>query len=39
MPNVAAAIAAADADAAAVALDALLDNIEAFTRATVSTDF
>ncbi len=37
--NVAGAIAAADADAAALALDALLDNIEAFTRATVSTDF
>ena len=37
--NVAAAIAAADADAAGKSLDALLDNIEAFTRATVSTDF
>jgi DNA-binding GntR family transcriptional regulator len=37
--GVAAAIAAADADAAGKALDALLDNIEAFTRATVSTDF
>lgn len=37
--NVATAIAAADADAAGQALDALLDSIEAFTRATVSTDF
>ena len=37
--NVAAAIAAADADAAGKSLDALLDNIETFTRATVSTDF
>jgi len=37
--NVAGAIAAADADAAGKSLDALLDNIEAFTRATVSTDF
>ncbi|MBA3478665.1 MAG: FCD domain-containing protein, partial [Lautropia sp.] len=37
--NVAAAIAAGDEDAAARALDALLDNIEAFTRATVSTEF
>ena len=37
--NVAAAIAAADADAAGKSLDALLDNIETYTRATVSTDF
>lgn len=37
--HVAAAVAAGDADAAGQALDALLDNIEAFTRATVSTDF
>jgi DNA-binding GntR family transcriptional regulator len=34
-----AAIAAGDEAAAAAALDALLDSIEAFTRATVSTDF
>ncbi|MGE0800005.1 MAG: GntR family transcriptional regulator [Lautropia sp.] len=33
------AIAAGDEAAAASALDALLDNIEQFTRATVSTDF
>ena len=33
------AIAIGDEAAAARALDALLDNIEAFTRATVSTDF
>lgn len=33
------AIATGDEAAAARALDALLDNIEAFTRATVSTDF
>ena len=37
--NTAQAIAAGDEDAAATALDALLDNIEAFTRATFSTDF
>lgn len=37
--NTAAAIARGDEEAAADALDALLDNIEAFTRATVSTDF
>ncbi len=37
--NIARAIARADAGAAAVASDALLDNIEAFTRSTVSTDF
>jgi DNA-binding GntR family transcriptional regulator len=37
--NMARAIARADPDAAAAATDALLDNIEAFTRATVSTDF
>jgi DNA-binding GntR family transcriptional regulator len=36
---VARAIAAADPVAAAAALDALLDNIEAFTRSTLSTDF
>ena len=33
------AIAAGNEEAAANALDALLDNIETFTRATVSTDF
>jgi DNA-binding GntR family transcriptional regulator len=33
------AIAAGDEPAAAAALDALLDSIEAFTRATVSTEF
>jgi DNA-binding FadR family transcriptional regulator len=33
------AIADGDETAAAKALDALLDSIEAFTRATVSTDF
>ena len=37
--NTAAAIAAGHEDAAGDALDALLDSIEAFTRATVSTDF
>ena len=37
--NTARAIAAADEEGAARALDALLDNIEAFTRATFSTDF
>jgi DNA-binding GntR family transcriptional regulator len=37
--NMARAIARADPDAAAAATDALLDNIETFTRATVSTDF
>ena len=37
--GIARAIAAGDEDAAAGAADALLDNIEAFTRATVSTDF
>jgi DNA-binding GntR family transcriptional regulator len=37
--NTAAAIAAGQEDAAGDALDALLDSIEAFTRATVSTDF
>jgi DNA-binding GntR family transcriptional regulator len=37
--NIARAIARADAGAAAAASDALLDNIEAFTRSTVSTDF
>lgn len=36
---IARAIAARDEDAAATAMDSLLDNIEAFTRATVSTDF
>jgi DNA-binding GntR family transcriptional regulator len=36
---VARAIADGDADAAAKASDALIDNIETFTRATVSTDF
>lgn len=37
--NTAAAIAAGNEGGAAAALDALLDNIEAFTRATFSTDF
>ena len=37
--DIARAIAAADEDAAAAAMDRLLDNIETFTRATVSTDF
>ena len=37
--DIARAIAAADEDAAAAAMDRLLDNIEKFTRATVSTDF
>ena len=37
--NIARAVARADAAAAAAASDALLDNIEAFTRATVTTDF
>ncbi len=37
--NTAAAIARGDEEEAAAALDALLDSIEAFTRATVSTDF
>lgn len=37
--DIARAIAAGDAAAAAAASDALLDSIEAFTRATVSTDF
>jgi DNA-binding GntR family transcriptional regulator len=37
--DVARAISRGDADAAAQASDALLDNIEAFTRATVTTDF
>jgi DNA-binding GntR family transcriptional regulator len=37
--NAAKAIAAGDEQAAAAALDALLDNIETFTRATVSTEF
>lgn len=37
--DTAAAIAAGDEPAAAAALDALLDSIEAFTRATVSTEF
>src|SRR5690606_29627019 len=37
--DVARAIAAGDPATAAKALDALLDNIEAFTRATLSTDF
>ena len=36
---IARAISARDEDAAATAMDSLLDNIEAFTRATVSTDF
>jgi len=37
--NTARAIAAGDEAGAAKALDSLLDNIEAFTRATFSTDF
>ncbi len=37
--DIARAIAAEDPKAAAKASDALLDNIEAFTRNTVSTDF
>lgn len=37
--DIALAIAAGDPEAAAQASDALLDNIEAFTRSTVSTDF
>jgi DNA-binding GntR family transcriptional regulator len=37
--NIARAIARSDAAVASAASDALLDNIEAFTRATVSTDF
>ena len=37
--DIARAIANGDADAAGRAADALLDNIEAFTRNTVSTDF
>ena len=37
--DIALAIVAGDPDAAARACDALLDNIEAFTRNTVSTDF
>jgi DNA-binding GntR family transcriptional regulator len=37
--DIAREIAAGDADAAGKAADALLDNIEAFTRNTVSTDF
>ncbi len=37
--DIARAIAAGDAAGAATASDALLDSIEAFTRATVSTDF
>ena len=37
--DIARAIAAGDETAAGKALDRLLDNIEAFTRATVSTDF
>ena len=37
--DIARAIAAADSDLAARAVDALLDNIEVFTRSTVSTDF
>lgn len=37
--NIALAIAHSDPEAAAAASDALLDTIEAFTRATVSTDF
>ena len=37
--DIARAIAAGDPAAAAAASDALLDSIEAFTRATVSTDF
>ncbi len=37
--NIARAVARSDSGAAAAATDALLDNIEAFTRSTVSTDF
>jgi len=37
--DIARAIATGDTDAAGKAADALLDNIEAFTRNTVSTDF
>lgn len=37
--NMARAISRADPDTAAAAADALLGNIEAFTRATVTTDF
>ena len=37
--DIARGIAAGDANAAGTASDALLDNIEAFTRNTVSTDF
>jgi DNA-binding GntR family transcriptional regulator len=37
--NIARAVARADPGAAATASDALLDNIEAFTRSTVTTDF
>ena len=37
--DIARAISAGDEDAAAAAMDRLLDNIETFTRATVSTDF
>ncbi len=37
--GIAHAIAAADADGAAAALDRLLDNIELFTRATLSPDW
>lgn len=37
--NIARAVARSDPDAAAAASDALLDNIEAFTHATVGTDF
>jgi DNA-binding GntR family transcriptional regulator len=37
--NIARAVARADPEAAASASDALLDNIEAFTRSTVTTDF
>lgn len=37
--NIARAVARADPEAAAAASDALLDNIEAFTRSTVTTDF
>jgi DNA-binding GntR family transcriptional regulator len=37
--NIARAVARADPDAAAAASDALLENIEAFTRSTVTTDF
>ena len=37
--NIARAVARADPEAAAAASDALLDNIETFTRSTVTTDF